>query len=52
MPKKYPGVTLGEWERGVREKKTPLGKKILIAISIIAIAIALVAVGFGLVVAL
>ena len=48
MPKKYPGVTLGEWERGVREKKTPLGKKILIVV----IAIALVAVGFGLVVVL
>jgi hypothetical protein len=48
MPKKYPGVTLGEWDRGVRKKKTPLGKKILIVV----IAIALVAVGFGLVVVL
>ena len=52
MPKKYPGVTLGEWSRGVRKKKTPFGKKILIAIGIIAIVTALVAVGFGLVVAL
>ena len=46
MPRKYSGITLREWNEGIRKKKIPLTRKILVALIIVAIVPVGIGIGF------